>query len=190
MNQSKEIFSPRPSYNIAVEKIDNEIDDIVRQQKACMCCFKCICKLAISSAFIVWVVYAIIALSMEHIVDIKDICPKSHLWPCLCTMVGISVVNLLLESKPKSEEQKSSNILGICMFIAGFIWMSLELFNECALNNLVNYKIYEMLEILYWIYVSFIGICFIAIICICCNMANENQESLNKDTSMDGIIHL
>ena len=102
----------------------------------------------------------------------------------------IKIVNLLFESRPKSDEASiEGNILGVFLFIIGFVWMSVELFNNCAVNNLTEYKIYVMLEILYWIYVSFIGMSIVTLICICCNSPSNTPE-LKNDNNLENKLEV
>ena len=178
------ILSPRGTVNNT-----ENLDDIVRKQKQCMFWFSCVFKLILSSALIVWIIYSIIALSGENFKDIKDKCPKSTLWPCLCTMVGVSILNIFLESRPKNNQESKPNVLGFCLILAAFIWMSIELFDTCATEKLSDYKIYYMLYILYWIYVGVFSMFIIGIICICCGIdgrdLTNNNEQRNTEFSND-----
>lgn len=155
-----------------------DLGDIVKKQKQCMSVFSCIVKLVLSSALVIWIIFAIIALSGEHMKDIKDECPKSKLWPCLCTMVGVTLLNIFIDSKPRDKDGSKFNLVGFCFIIGAFVWMSIELFDVCAVEKLNNYEIYHMLFILYWIYVGIFSLLVIVIICICCGADGRDPSYL------------
>jgi hypothetical protein len=176
ITSQEEIFSPRNTINI-------NLDEETRNYEIFKTCFKCIFKILISAGLSVWFILAIIALSNEKIKDINQECPNSRIWPCLCTMVGICGISLIFESRSNVSKNKNLNIWGLCLNIACFIWMTIEIFDNCAKNNLTNYEIYKLLFIFYWIYVGGFCLLFILCICMCCNLClNENVEdgSLEK----------
>jgi len=176
ITSQEEIFSPRNTINI-------NLDEETRNNEIFKTCFKCIFKILISAGLSVWLILAIIALSNEKIKDINQECPNSRIWPCLCTMVGICGISLIFESRPNVSKNNNLNIWGLCLNIACFIWMTIEIFDNCAKNNLTNYEIYKLLFIFYWIYVGGFCLLFILCICMCCSLClNENVEdgSLEK----------
>ena len=169
VSSQEEIFSPRNSVVLnSIEPTSTESKDFYAL------CFNCILKILFSAGLSVWLIFAIIALSNEDMKDIKDDCPDSEIWPCLCTMVGVCGISLILESKPKpkpsSDNKNTPNILGVCLNIACFIWMSIELFDNCARNKLTEYDIYKLLYIFYWIYVGAFGLLLIIGCCLCCSL--------------------
>lgn len=182
VSSQEEIFSPTNSslYKIANTdwSVPNSNEPKSNQQKdVCKVCFTCVFKVLISAGISVWLIYAIIALSNENMKDIKDDCPNSQIWPCLCTMIGVCGISLILESKPKSDKN-NPNILGLCLNIACFIWMTVELFDNCAKNKLTEYDIYKLLFIFYWIYVGCFSLLIIITLCMCCSLCfNENLDN-------------
>ena len=175
ITSQEDIFSPRNNTN------NINLDEETRNYQIFKTCFKCIFKIIISSGLSVWFIFAIIALSSEKIKDINQECPNSKIWPCLCTMIGICGISLILESRSTVSKNKNTNIWGMCLNIACFIWMTIELFDNCAKNNLTDYEIYKLLYIFYWIYVGGFSLLFVLCICICCSLClNEDNEPLEK----------
>lgn len=175
ITSQEDIFSPRNNTN------NINLDEETRNYQIFKTCFKCIFKIIISAGLSVWFIFAIIALSSEKIKDINQECPNSKIWPCLCTMIGICGISLILESRSTVSKNKNTNIWGMCLNIACFIWMTIELFDNCAKNNLTDYEIYKLLYIFYWIYVGGFSLLFVLCICICCSLClNEDNEPLEK----------
>ena len=176
----EDIFSPRNNTN---NRNNINLDEETRNYEIFKTCFRCIFKIIISAGLSVWFIFAIIALSSEKIKDINQECPNSRIWPCLCTMIGICGISLILESRSAVSKNKNTNIWGLCLNIACFIWMTIELFDNCAKNNLTDYEIYKLLYIFYWIYVGGFSLLFVLCICICCSLClneNEDNEPLEK----------
>ena len=169
-----DLFSPRNQTN----NVNINSDEETKNNKIFKTCFKCIFKMLVSAGLSVWIIFAIIALSNEKIKDINEECPNSRIWPCLCTMVGICGISLILESKSQVNRDNNPNILGFCLNIACFIWMTIEIFDNCAKNNLTDYTIYKLLYIFYWIYVGGFSLLIMLCACICCNLSlNENVDN-------------
>ncbi|MDA9216563.1 hypothetical protein N9O88_01925 [bacterium] len=167
VSSQEEILSPRNS-----TVYDSEEPTSTDSKDFYACCFTCIFRVLISAGLSAWLIFAIIALSNEDMKDIKDDCPDSEIWPCLCTMICVCGISLILESKPKpnSNNKNNPNILGVCLNIACFIWMSIELFDNCARNKLTDYDIYKLLYIFYWIYVGAFGLLLIIVCCLGCSL--------------------
>jgi hypothetical protein len=184
VSSQEEILSPRNS-----TVYDSEEPTSTDSKDFYACCFTCIFRVLISAGLSVWLIFAIIALSNEDMKDIKDDCPDSEIWPCLCTMIGVCGISLILESKPKpnSNNKNNPNILGVCLNIACFIWMSIELFDNCARNKLTDYDIYKLLYIFYWIYVGAFGLLLIIVCCLGCSLClvKEVDNRYLENTRID-----
>lgn len=108
-----------------------------------LCCGGC-SLLAISVGMLTWVIMSIIMLVKYPVNDIKDDCPDSYIWECLCVMVSLTGARLLFQSKNKNKDKDGDTdivvaiinaILQIIIAIGLVVWCGVELFRPCAYNN-------------------------------------------------------
>ena len=171
-----ELFSPRP-----VNRVSEEVTE-----PKCYKVYRGCIKIIFLTAFVCWIIFSVMALVDQPHSDLKEICKDTHIWACLCTMTGIAGLQILLDSIPKENRDASSSSLGICLGIAGYIWMAIELFNSCALKNLSENNIYMMVLILF-IVQSFIYLLLICAVCgfICFEVKDKPNNDNGSLTSLN-----
>ena len=119
-------------------------------------CIGVVLLIFIAMGYIVWLIFAIKAISNTSNRDIKNECKNSDLWPLMMTIIVVSscsILGLLLNNNKdddKSSENTVSACIKSCLQIGLLIWCGIELNASCVKDNLQD----EMITILlnYWFY--------------------------------------
>ena len=133
-----------------------------------------------SIGMVVWEIFAIIALVNNSDETVKSNCENSNLWTALLCTCIITGLNLLFNNKhqEKDESNKLGGISG-CLGLGVFIWLCVELFNDCAISNLRNNQIHIMGYIYFWIIICLTSLLSILLFCggccICIGMMTEKE---------------
>ena len=148
-------------------------------------CMTLICHLLVSAGMVVWEIFTIMALVNNSDAEIKAICGGSNLWGALlatCIIVGL---NLLVHNKPRSnDDPNKSGATASCLTLGIFIWLCVELFNDCAISNLRNNQLHILGYIYFWIIIGIISLMFLVLICGGCIfcVAAVSEEKTNNTT--------
>jgi hypothetical protein len=152
-------------------------------------CMQLICQLLVSAGMVVWEIFTIMALVNNSDAEIKAICGGSNLWGALlatCIIVGL---NLLVHNKPRSnDDPNKSGATASCLALGIFIWLCVELFNDCAISKLRNNNIHILGYIYFWIIIAIISLMFLVLICGGCifcvaAVTEENGKSQSQRQS-------
>lgn len=133
-----------------------------------------------TAGMVAWEVFAIIALVNNSDETVKSSCENSNLWSALLCTCIITGLNLLFNNKhrEKDESNKLGGISG-CLGLGVFIWLCVELFNDCAISNLRNNQIHIMGYIYFWIVIGLTSLLSILLFCggccICLGMMTEKE---------------
>lgn len=156
--------------------------DIVAREEVKGLCARVVFQVIASVGMVIWEIFAIIALVNNSDETIKSSCENSNLWTAmLCTCI-ITGLNLLVNNKRRDndESNKASSLSG-CLGLGVFIWLCVELFNDCAMSNLRNNQIHILGYIYFWISIGLISLLFLILICggfcLCLGMMTEKEEN-------------
>ena len=129
-------------------------------------CFVVIMTFCIAIGYIVWLGFAIKAISNTSNKDIKNKCSESDIWPLMLVIIIVSGASILTSlnrnGKNKEEDEESSmndivsTVFKFCFQLALLIWTGFELNANCAKNNLDDENIYILLH--YWFYFGCVSI--------------------------------
>ena len=134
-----------------------------------------------TAGMVVWEVFAIIALVNNSDETVKSSCENSNLWSALLCTCIITGLNLLFNNKrrEKDESNKLGSVSG-CLGLGVFIWLCVELFNDCAISNLRNNQIHIMGYIYFWIVIGLTSLMFLILMCggccLCLGMLTEKTK--------------
>lgn len=145
-------------------------------------CARVCFQLIASAGMVVWEVYAIIALVNNSNETVKSSCENSNLWTALLCTCIITGLNLLFNNKhrEKDESNKLGGISG-CLGLGVFIWLCVELFNDCAISNLRNNQIHIMGYIYFWIIIGLLSILFLLLMCVGCCVCMTEKKTKEPD---------
>ena len=173
MSESKEI-----EHKMNPMRVPTKDEDYNRQTSSpgCSSCTTAVaatvCIGAVMAASIVWIVYAIIALSGTTPSDYQDTCPSSNIWASLLgAVISIGLSNLDNMCGSRDEHgTKKPNVVIIVIQMGSATFSSVEVFRGCAmehLNNTLAYKLqFWMVVITYSIWaicvITACGLCYVA----------------------------
>ena len=148
-------------------------------------CMNLIIQLLLSIGMVVWEIFTIIALVNNSDAEIKAVCGGSNLWGALlatCIIVGL---NLLIQNKPRSnDDPNKSGATASCLGLGIFIWLCVELFNDCAMSNLRNNDLHILGYIYFWLVIAMLSLLFLVLMCGGCYfcVAAVSEEKNNNNT--------
>ena len=170
----------------------SENQDIIAHEEKGFC-MQLICQLAVTAGMVAWEIFTIMALVNNSDAEIKAICGGSNLWGALlatCIIVGL---NLLIQNKPRSnDDPNKSGATASCLALGIFIWLCVELFNDCAMSNLRNNQLHILGYIYFWIIIGIISLAFLVLICGGCifcvaAVSEEKNNNTNENVVLDNV---
>ena len=125
---------------------------------------------------------------------VKEICPKSSLWPFVLTWVILIFANLILaKSKGKREDSNpiSSLVCAMCQLIGLTIWGIIEIWfiaSDCdQLHGKMIYRSAQIIVITYTVILSHIILGSIGVLCYNCynyySIKRSDQTTFNSNTN-------
>ena len=164
-NLSETIFDEESQMKQKKEKLGKENKLTICCASSCLC-FVAILIFCIAIGYIVWLGFAIKAISNTSNKDIKNKCGESDLWPLMLVIIIVSGTSILTslnqngKNKEEDEEYSMNDIVTttfkFCFQLALLIWTGFELNANCAKNNLEDENIYILLH--YWFYFGCVSI--------------------------------
>lgn len=178
-----------PKDNIEMVNID-----IKKEENKCHECSQILAIIFSTVGIIIWEVYAIISLVNNSNTDIQNICPESNIWAALLSIVIVTGINMLIRTRKNTKSNNDKNNKGeaisSCLGLALFIWLCVELFNTCALNNLHENSVYVLSNIYFWIFTGIILIALLIVfvmICLSCCSSCCRKKKPDKQDPLDLI---
>lgn len=153
-----------------------------KKKTTCKSCFGILFHIMIVIAFVIWEIFAIIALVKNPLDNIQEVCSDSYLWVALLIVCIMTGLNMILDinkkaSDNKDEKKNKASLISSCFGLGVFIWLCVELTNDCVLEKLTNSQVYLMSSIYFYMVIGLAGllvliilvILIIACISSCCN---------------------
>jgi hypothetical protein len=174
-----------PEYN---SHASNEQDD--KENISCIFSLIVPCgMLVLRGISIFWFVFSIITLSQTSNQDIHDTCSGSNLWISLLIAVignGLAILDNICGKKDE-HGQHQPNVIIVGINIGALIFVTVEVYKTCALDNLSETIIYQLQ---FWLIVVVYSIYSIIILvgCCCCCLSQESKPTVIKiDQTIDNI---
>uniref|UniRef100_A0A6C0CQJ2 Transmembrane protein n=1 Tax=viral metagenome TaxID=1070528 RepID=A0A6C0CQJ2_9ZZZZ len=168
--------------------MSNNQETAKRNNEDCSLCVFILLKTLIVIGLVTWEIFAIIALVNNSNEDIQEQCSTSNLWAALLSTCIVTGINMLFNRKTDEENQGPFGKMVGCLGLGIFIWLCVEIFNDCAMNNLMNNQVHILSYIYFWIIVGLLalilaiailfmcGSCFAA---CCCDKKEETKDPLD-----------
>lgn len=176
-----------PKYN---SPASNEQDD----EENISCIFSMIVPcgvLVLRSISMFWFVFSIIALSQTSNQDIHDTCSGSNLWISLLIAVignGMAILDNICGKKDEDGEHQP-NVIIVGLNIGALIFVTVEVYKTCALDNLSETIIYQLQFWLIVVVYSIYSIIILVGCCLCCCISRESKPTgVKNDQSIDDIF--
>jgi hypothetical protein len=186
MNQYKKTLTPLETPIQVTEVNDPTLNQVNQPNPFHVGLSVCCSKMTIfimTAINLTWIVFSIISLCNESNREIRAQCGHSNLWACLCTMTVINGFTTLMNIKGSNNDENSeSNLLAVCLPIAGFVWTGVELFQPCSWSKLRDFEVWKMLLILFgsesviFGFLITIGLCYCVASCCCPSSLNDNKS--------------
>lgn len=153
---------------------------VIATEEKTLCC-SLILQMLISGGLVVWEIFAIIALTNNSNQSIQNHCKHSNLWAALLTTCIITGINIIVSAKNSAQEEKNSSNILHCLGLGVFVWLIVEIFNDCAMSHLRNNALHTIAYIYFWVCVGILGVALITLMCgtcclLCCS--RESKEPL------------
>lgn len=100
-------------------------------------------------------------------------------------MTALVGVNLLINMR-RDDDKNEGSAIEACLAIAGFVWMSIELFQPCPWSKLRSFQVWKMLAAIFGVEVVLFGILVLAG-CTLCVIGLGTTSSQEKNEQQEFV---
>ena len=162
------------------------------------CSFFILCALLICFllAFLVYAVYAIMALAETGNNDIKEKCPDNNSWYCvlvvliLGTMVNSNKVKSEIQEKDDESQTVMTQLCGFCCWatinIVMIVWLNNNVNDICFDENFKDTKLWLVANIQFWLYISvtsLVGFVLVMASCVVTYDSYTHSKVITKNSN-------
>jgi uncharacterized integral membrane protein len=154
----------------------------------------CTCLLVVFAgacavALVIWLVFAIMAVSNVSNAEVKDVCGGSSLWPCVVTWITVIGLSLLSSKSAAKEDRNTTSLCVSAMVQLGLLaWLGYELYNECAVTHLSSWELYTAAQPLFIGYCCVLAVVALAGCCFLCMICESAVDNLDTDEGTPAIV--
>ena len=162
---------------------------VSEDREAACSCLMIVFAGACAVALVIWLVFAIMAVSNVTNAEVKDVCGGSSLWPCVVTWIVIVGLSLLTSKSAAKEDRNKASLCVSAMVQLGLLaWLGYELYNECAVTHLSGWELYRAAQPLFIGYCCVLSLLALAGCCLLCVICESAVDKLDGDGDATSIV--